>query len=62
MIRTDNVTKSGGGLTPQQRMLLAHFDKMTEAAQGFIVELAAHNARVFPKARPQLRMIAGGAA
>ncbi|MFK3741448.1 hypothetical protein [Massilia sp. TN1-12] len=53
---------AGSGLTPQQRALLSYFGEMTESAQGFLVEMAAHNARVFPRQRPKLRVVAGGAA
>lgn len=53
---------AGGGLTPQQRALLSYFGEMTESAQGFLVEMAAHNARVFPRQRPKLRVVSGGEA
>lgn len=52
----------GGGLTPQQRALLGYFGSMTESAQDFLVSVAENNARLFPRQRPKLRVVAGGAA
>ena len=50
------------GMSPRQRKLLLHFDAMTESAQQFVVDLAEQNARVFPRQRPKLSLVAGGAA
>lgn len=51
---------AGSGLTPQQRALLSYFGEMTEMAQGVLIDMAAYNARVFPRQRPKLRVVAGG--
>jgi len=63
MIRSTNNGDSGGdGLTPQQRQLLSNFGKMNNMAQQFLLDFAANNARVFPRQRPKLRVVAGGQA
>lgn len=62
MIRANDNTTSGSGLTPQQRMLLDCFGKMSDTAQQFILDCAANNARAFPRQRPKLRVIGGRAA
>lgn len=60
----NNVPQSVGAsnLPPAQRQLLSFFNSMNADAQEFIVRVAENHARVFPRERPQLRMIAGGAA
>jgi hypothetical protein len=54
--------QAGKAVTPQQRALLAYFNAMSDVAQDFVVAVAANNARVFPRQRPKLRVVAGGQA
>ena len=63
-ITTNNTSQSSSieELSSRQHQLLKFFGSMTDSAQEFIVSMAEHNARAFPRQRPKLRVIAGGAA
>ena len=58
----NSTTKLGDGLTERQRELLSHFNNLDDDAQKFIVDSAARYAISFPRQRPQLKLVAGGAA
>jgi hypothetical protein len=48
-------------LTPQQRLLLAQLNEMTDQAQKFIFDMAAFNARTFPREFPNVTVMPRGA-
>lgn len=49
------------GLTPQQRLLLAQLNEMTDEARKFIYDMAAFNARTFPREFPNVTVMPRGA-
>jgi hypothetical protein len=49
-------------LTPQQRLLLAQLNEMTDQAQKFIYDMAAFNALTFPREFPNVTVMPRGAA
>jgi hypothetical protein len=58
---TANDATQANALSPAQRELLAYFDQMDDTSREFILNCAANNARVFPRQRPKLRLVARGA-
>lgn len=50
------------GLTPRQRQLLNYFNNLDDVAQKFMIDAAEQYIRLFPRQRPQLKLVAGGAA
>jgi hypothetical protein len=62
---TGNKTQSkvGGNLTPRELTLLERFRRMDDRAQDFMLGSAKFNSEEFPRrAKPMLRLVAGGAA
>lgn len=47
-------------LTPQQRLLLARLNEMTDEAQAFIFNMAEFNARTFPREFPNVTVLPRG--
>jgi hypothetical protein len=47
-------------LTPQQRLLLAQLNEMTDQAQKFIYDMAEFNARTFPREFPNVTVMPRG--
>lgn len=52
-------TSGGDNLTPVQRQLLQFFSSMSDDAQEFIFRVSENHARVFPRQRPELRLVGG---
>jgi hypothetical protein len=61
-ITSINATQSNDGLTQLQRQLLNYFNNLDDTAQAFMVAAAENYTRLFPRQRPQLKLVAGGAA
>ena len=61
-ITSNNGTQSGDGLTARQRQLLNYFDQIDDDTQIFMLKAAERYTVSFPRQRPQLKLVAGGAA
>ena len=47
-------------LTPQQRLLLARFNEMSDVGQAFMLDMAAFNARHLPREFPNVTVMPRG--
>jgi hypothetical protein len=61
-ITSNNDTQSNDGLSAQQRELLANFSNMSQTARDTFFAMSREFARILPRNRPQLKLVAGGAA
>jgi hypothetical protein len=62
MTRIDNSQVASAQLTARQRQLLDYFNSINDEAQDFIVNVAKRYTTSFPRQRPALRVVIGGAA
>ncbi len=62
MSRVIRMTKTRDGLTQRQRELLSYFNNLDDDAQECLVATAKRYTSSFPRQRPQLKLVAGGAA
>jgi hypothetical protein len=61
-ITSDNGAQSNDGLSAQQRELLVNFSNMSKTARDTFFAMSREFARMLPHHRPQLKLVAGGAA